>query len=66
MPPWHKKPCILPIANVGILSLLLPLETYTLLNKHLTSRQIEVYQSKKTNSSEQIQVDKTKQKILIP
>ena len=35
MQPWDTKHCNLPIVTVGILSLLLPLYTYTLYNRHL-------------------------------
>ena len=43
---WDQKPCIVPIATVEISHLLLPLETYTLYNRVLLPREIEVDKSK--------------------
>ena len=46
MPPWDKKPCILPTATLGILSFLLPLYTSRLYNRPLFPRQIQEGKSK--------------------
>ena len=49
MVPWDREPCILPT---------LLLQTYTLYNRHLLPRQVEVDKSKKTNPSRQNQIGK--------
>ena len=56
---WVKKPCILPIANLGMISLLLQLQTYTLHNGHLFPRQIQKNQIQKTNQRRQIEIGKS-------
>ena len=60
MAPWDKqKPYILPTATVGILTLLVPLQTDTLQNRHLLPRQIQVSKYKWRSPSRQIQVENT-------
>ena len=51
MVPWDREPCILPT---------LLLQTYTLYNRHLLPRQVQVDKFKKANPSRQTQIGKYK------